>query len=64
MPRAFLKKFRVEKQSPTSVIWRTSGRYTFLEDAMKAIERAELIRGAAMRIVDVERDLVIKVRHG
>lgn len=64
MPKTFLKKYRVEKQSPTSVIWRTNGRYTFLEDAMKAIERAELIRGAAMRVVDLERDMVIKVRHG
>lgn len=64
MPAPLLKRFAVQKQSPTSVTWRGRGRYWYLEDAIKALERADLIRGASMRIVDVERDLVIKVRTG
>lgn len=64
MPKTHLKPFTVEKQSVTSVLWRKQARYSRLEDALKAVERADLIRGTAMRVVDLDRDLVIKVRHG
>lgn len=64
MPKTHLRPWKVEKQSATSVLWRKQARYSRLEDALKAVERADLIRGTAMRVVDLDRDLVITVRHG